>query len=48
MRKPFNNVDMLVSPIVRKGKGETVLQFNGWSINLYADGNWIVTDTSGG
>ena len=48
IRKQFNDVDMLVSPIVRKGKGETVLQFSGWAIQLYSDGTWIVTDTSGG
>ena len=27
---------------------KTILQFSGWSINLYKDGKWIVTDTSGG
>ena len=48
MHKPFNNVDMLVSPIVRKAETGTVLQFGGWAINLYKDGTWIVTDTSGG
>lgn len=36
------------SPTVRDREGYTIIQFSGFAINLYADGKWIVTDTSGG
>ena len=48
IRKQFNDVDMLVSPIVRKAATETVLQFCGWAISLNSNGTWFVEDTSGG
>jgi hypothetical protein len=39
----------VVDPIAICHNKEVVfLQFCGWSINLYADGTWIVEDTSGG
>lgn len=36
-----------VIPILHN-HGLIILQFNGWSINLKADGTWIWEDTTGG
>ena len=41
------NADQDFNPIMNN-KDVTILQFNGWAIQLYKDGKWIVTDTSGG
>ena len=44
---PSDSVALTLAAI-SSNDDKTILQFSGWSINLYKDGTWIVTDTSGG
>jgi hypothetical protein len=39
--------DPEVLPVL-SNKDVIILQFGGWSINLYPDGKWIWEDTTGG
>ncbi len=34
--------------LITHNKDVVFLQFNGWSINLYSDGQWVWEDTTGG
>ena len=47
LRKFILSDDYKFTPFMND-KDFVVLQFNGWAINLYSDGNWVVVDTSGG
>jgi len=47
IRWEVNDSHITLIPILHN-KDQVILQFYGWSINLYDDGTWIWTATDGG
>jgi hypothetical protein len=46
MNNPYKIIATVI-PILHN-EGKIILQFNGWSVNLYENGTWIWETTDGG